>query len=295
MNALLTGGLLLAVILAGCVAEQAGDAADAASERGDVARDDTGTIVGLVLDDSLAPIPGVQVAVMDDEDASAVTDESGSFNITGLAPGTYSVAVQKLGYDSAVKKVDVRAGEATDVQFTLTSVAVVSEPYHVLLIGDGYFSCGAYVAVLGFGIRWGNLHACVWDEHKPRFVFEADKVALKGLAQEVTWEQNTALTSKTLAVFLQYKPVCDPFCGAEEGWDPDEGDQISESPVRAYYDLEDDVEDFEEDPLRLASLTFPDGEDTDVVIVFQQRMTHYITLFYGEHGSLDTYTALPDA
>ncbi len=288
---------MVAVALSGCVGDQAGDPADAASGPGDVAGDDTGTIVGVVVDDSLTPVAGVQVALLDEEGVSAVTDDVGNFKFTGLAPGSYSLAVQKLGFDSAVKKVSVQAGQTADVQFTLQQVRVLTEAYTELLIGDGYFACGAYIPLV---VTWGNLHACVWDEHKPRFFFEADKAHFMGILQEVVWEQNTALTAKKLLTSIQYKPVCDPFCSNEESW----AGQNSESPARAYIDdMEDFAEDVEEDPLPLASMTFPGGDPPSTsppsagsgpVIVFQQRMTHYITLFYGEHGSLEV-SSIPDA
>lgn len=277
---------MVVVALSGCVAEQAGDAADSASGPGDVAGSDTGAIAGVVVDESLTPVPGVQVALLNDESVAKVTDESGAFEISGLAPGTYTVAVQKLGYDSGVKKVSVQAGETAEIQFTLTQVRVLVEAYTELLIGEGYFACGAYTPV----VTWGNLHACVWDEHKPRYRFEADKTHFMGILQEIVWEQNTALTAEKLLTSIQFNPVCDPFCGSDESW----AGQNSPSPARAYVEMDDFAEDVEEDPIPLASMTFPGGDGAEVVIVFQQRMTHYITLFYGEHGSLDV-SNIPDA
>jgi hypothetical protein len=50
-----------------------------------------------------------------------------------------------------------------------------------------------------------------------------------------------------------------------------------------------------EDPMPLKSITFPNRDDQPFVVVFQQRMTHYITLFWGQGSSLEEFTAIPDA
>lgn len=289
--------LLVAVPLAGCLgggdADTVGTPAD-----DDVDSETTGTIRGLVLDDTSFPIAGAEVASLDDE-LTTRTDDQGRFQLLGVSPGSAQIAVQKLGYESTVRYVDVVAGETVDVQFSLQTIAVAQDPFVETAIGDGYFSCGAYLMVTS----WGNLHACVHDDHKPRFTFLAEREGLMGVLQEISWEQTSALTSEYLLVRLEYKPVCDPFCS----WDKQWAEEENTNPVRAYSDIEDDAEDYfpdDENPVELHSMTFPGGEDPSTsepsigsgpVIVFQQRMTHYISLFYHEHGDPETYTLLPDA
>jgi hypothetical protein len=272
---------------AGCVGS---DGPGSAAGGGDVPQElesDKAGVEGTVVDDSLSPVQGAEVAIITkDGPVGTMTDEAGAFRLVNLEPGKHQVLVQKLGYESGGRPVTLAAGEVAEIQITLTPIAV-AEPRTEFLIGEGYFSCGAYLVVTS----WGNLHACVWDEHKPRYSFEVGLTDFRGVMQEVVWTQSTALTSESLAVRLQYgSPVCDPFCAESNMY----ADVTGTSPVRVYSDLEGDLDDFDEDPVPLSSLTFPDGDETPV-IVFQQRMTHYITIFYGEHGDLDAYSGIPDA
>lgn len=288
--------LLLSFGLAGCVG---GDDTTPQATASVDPEGDTGGVRGVVVDDSSLPIADAEVAALDREASTTRTDDQGRFQLSGLQPGTVQVAVQKLGYTSIVKHVNVVAGDTVDLQVVLDAVAVAQDAYVETAIGDGYFACGAYLIVT----TWGNLDACVWDEHKPRYTFFVERDGLMGVMQEVTWEQTSALTSELLRVYLQYKPVCDPFCDSDKEWASTQGP----SPVRVYSDLERDAEDYfpeGEDPVELNSMTFPGGEGPSTsgpsagsgpVIVFQQRMTHYISMFYWEHGDLETYTLVPDA
>ena len=51
---------------------------------------------------------------------SGSTDAEGRFALQGLAMGHYEVTVKKEGFDAATKSVDVAAGTATELSFTLT-------------------------------------------------------------------------------------------------------------------------------------------------------------------------------
>jgi hypothetical protein len=297
--ALAGSALLLIMAMAGCVQ---GDDAGAQSTDGlddvEPPSADEGQIKGSVVDDALAPVAGATVAILDlKPEVLTTTDEAGAFVLAKLAPGKYNLAVQKLGYESTAKVVSVAAGEVAEVQISLTPVPVYDEPYHQLLIGEGYFACGAYLIVT----TWGNLHGCVWDDHKPRYNFEAPQDGLFGIMQELEWERNTGVTAEELVLYMQYKAVCDPFCDAEKTYTSEQGP----SPIRLYTDdFEEEAKDFAEDPIPLSSVTFPGGRGPDPgdadpgtgpVVVFQQRMTHYITLFYWQHGDLETYSGLPEA
>lgn len=235
-----------------------------------------GGISGTVTDDDLTPVAGAEAAILEQTDIPTVrTDEAGSFVFGNIEPGKYTVAVQKLGFEAAVRQVTVAEDAVADITFALIPIAVREDPYYTALIGEGYFACGAYLVVTS----WGNLHACVWDNHQPRFM------------QEIVWTQASALTAEYLQVRLQYgEPVCNPFCSNDEIF----GARTTTSPSRQYHDMEDELQKFDGAPDTLSSLTFPDGEDTPV-LVFQQRMTHYITLFYNEPSDLDAFTGIPDA
>lgn len=289
---------LVVFALAGCVSEGAAKSSEPETAPRDLAppSSDEGQIVGMVTDDALTPLAGVMVAVIEANPAlQQLTNEAGQFGFDGLAPGKYTVAAQKLGYESGAKAVDVAAGEAVEVSFALAPIPVGKEPRYQTLIGQGYFSCGAWLYV----ITWGNLHACVWDDHKPRYVFNVPKEGIMGIMQEITWQRNTGLTSEYLIASIQYKPVCTPFCSYEQSWGGGQG----RDPIRKYIEFDTAIKKVKEEPAQLASMTFPGGEGpstnppsagTGPVIVFQQRMTHYITLFYWAHSDTTAFTALPD-
>ena len=63
------------------------------------------------------------------------------FNISNLKPGTYSVRLEKAGYDPAVRKVNLPAGENLDLMFNLDSntggIDVATQPPGITLYLDG--------------------------------------------------------------------------------------------------------------------------------------------------------------
>ena len=62
-----------------------------------LAQKKTGTIRGTVKDETNEPLPGVNVLI-DGTSMGASTDEEGFFVILNIPPGTYTVAVQMIGY-----------------------------------------------------------------------------------------------------------------------------------------------------------------------------------------------------
>ena len=60
----------------------------------------TGSLSGTVTDESGAPISGVAIkAISASESASSTTDASGHFTFISLAPDTYTVSIEKAGYN----------------------------------------------------------------------------------------------------------------------------------------------------------------------------------------------------
>jgi iron complex outermembrane receptor protein len=89
------------------------------------AQTQTGRITGIVTDSSRLPVPGAQVRVVGTT-AAATSDEDGRFTIPNIAPGTYTVRVQRVGQQpQTVPNVTVRAGADTRVDVVM-SHAVVS-------------------------------------------------------------------------------------------------------------------------------------------------------------------------
>lgn len=87
---------------------------------------ETGTITGLVVDfDTRQPISGATVTIRDltgDVASSAVTDESGRFTVSGLAPLIYTVIATSRGYTAGSVTVDLLGGETESVVIVLQSI-----------------------------------------------------------------------------------------------------------------------------------------------------------------------------
>ncbi len=57
------------------------------------------------------PLPGATVtATQGDRHVVTTTDESGAYELSGLAPGTYTVEVQMFGFQNARKQIQVAPG-----------------------------------------------------------------------------------------------------------------------------------------------------------------------------------------
>ena len=127
------GGLAVAVLLIFIAA--LGGAAQAQIK--------SGAITGVVVDPNGAVVPGANVVVVNQQtnvSATAVTDETGGFNVPYLAPGTYAVRVERTGAGFAkysrtgitvstaqTVQIEVRlqAGETTDTVTIASDAAVL--------------------------------------------------------------------------------------------------------------------------------------------------------------------------
>ena len=81
---------------------------------------ETGTITGTVTEAQTGqPVADVNVVVVGTL-SGAATDTDGQFEITGLAPDTYTVQVSAIGFRTARRSVEVEAGETVEVNFRMT-------------------------------------------------------------------------------------------------------------------------------------------------------------------------------
>ena len=113
----------------------------------------TGQVSGSVVDQSSgAPLAGVQVQLTGAQSASATTDSSGSFTLTGLAPGSYSVQISLAGYTPlTLSGVPVTAGVVASLGTVRLSVATTTASLQGT-VRDGTTGqpiAGATVAVSG--------------------------------------------------------------------------------------------------------------------------------------------------
>jgi len=104
---ILAAALLVLAALAGCADDPpatAGEDVEATAT--------TGVLRGVVVDEAIRPLLGVQVRLplADGAELNATTSDDGSFAFGGLAPGGYLVHARKLGYLDASLAVNVTAG-----------------------------------------------------------------------------------------------------------------------------------------------------------------------------------------
>lgn len=117
---------LILAALAGCTGGKASGAVSAtepsASQAVDANAAVVGSIQGLVVDDEENPIRDAAVGLLK-LDAEVRTDASGSFEFTLVPVGVHDLVVASLGYETAMRAVEVKEGEVSDVKVPLTPVA----------------------------------------------------------------------------------------------------------------------------------------------------------------------------
>jgi hypothetical protein len=95
------------------------------------AQDSRGTITGTVRDSSKAVVPGATVTITSaamGNDVTAVTNESGYFEVPYLIAGTYKVTVELQGFKKYVnEKVDVRIADRIELDVPLEVGGTVEE------------------------------------------------------------------------------------------------------------------------------------------------------------------------
>jgi hypothetical protein len=123
---------LMTAGLAGCVASDAAPADAPPPVAAQPQFDETtGSIVGSVTTDELAPIAGAQVGVLGTT-LVAVTDAAGRFALNFVPPGKASVSVIALGFFATTRSVEVLAGTVTeDLTFILAPLPS-TDPYHTI-------------------------------------------------------------------------------------------------------------------------------------------------------------------
>ncbi|MFB6248488.1 MAG: SusC/RagA family TonB-linked outer membrane protein [Salinibacter sp.] len=80
----------------------------------------TGSVTGTVTDGEGAPLPGANVAIVEVQQGAA-TGADGTYEITGLEPGEYTVEVSLVGFSTQRATVTIEAGEEVTQNFTLSS------------------------------------------------------------------------------------------------------------------------------------------------------------------------------
>lgn len=285
---ILTAILIVAIAFAGCSSggEDAGGELTAPSD-GSIG-DGTSRLVVLVTDDTLLPLQNVSVALLEVEDSLRMTNADGHASYDGLEPGSYTVAVQRLGYESVAKKVTLEPDAEQTVSVELRSV-VVAATFFESFPYVGHLGCGAGVVVTT--VTWNCVvssnHQVTWDTE-----VRGDVMTILG---ELVWERSSSFSAQAFNLVAGMDETCNP-CSFEHGY----GGQTGPSPVILRVDGDDGGLDGMEDPKATYEVRHriwvpgDSGEATMVVIVLEQPVELWVTTFYGEPMAAG-FTAIPDA
>src|SRR5690554_992395 len=95
----------------------------------------TGEIIGYVLSDKGSGLDMVNISVLGTEKGT-YSDETGHFSLTELPVGEVNLVVSAIGYKTATRKVNVKAGQTTAVDITLYEASL--ELRGVVVKGAGF-------------------------------------------------------------------------------------------------------------------------------------------------------------
>lgn len=152
--------LLVAGGLAGCSSgpkeeEPAGDGALPVT-------DTTGGIRGLVVDQSVVPVPGALITLSGGRNTTS--DEAGRFNFTGLQPGDYFLSAGKPGFTGVQVAATVVAGVAEPpIVKVLLERLTTAQPYLDHFKLDGFYECAQAMYFVTDTCDW--VPRTAWDAY----------------------------------------------------------------------------------------------------------------------------------
>lgn len=191
--------VLLASALAGCASD--GDVLDPGAGSATTL---AGTLRGVIVDDAIRPLAGVNVSATQPGGAPVAmeTGADGLFRFDGLPSGSYSVAATRLNYLSVQTLAQVVGGEPepplVQLQMALAGSTV---PYVNAIVWEGYIGCAftfgnlcSAPAQAGYDVIGDSSAHLFWSEY-------VDVERVPDLVQgEAVWEP-------TLATSEELKPI----------------------------------------------------------------------------------------
>lgn len=313
------GFLVAATMLAGCAGSSASDDVPPAEPFQPPEVDETtGGLQGVVTDDSLAPISGAMVGLLDRK-VQTTTDELGRFAFSALDPGRAQFVAQALGFHSYSRSVEIIAGVVTEANVELFPIPV-EVPYEVTQIKNGKIFCGLAwrVPPPANGLS-GVFAACGAVYNTPLSSLDSFVVpfeltsgnisAVKTLVFETSWTPTQVFGSGLRVGWEVYQNIT-PTYGFTE---PLRTFATARGGTPLYTSasaevIEDNVTHFKpppefcgpNGPCRFWGRTFPHASTlgasspADFATYVDQTYTHYVTEFYGEPAPPD-FRAVPDA
>lgn len=145
--------LMSATLLAGCAGGAPAD--EPADEDFDdldlVASDTTGVLRGVVVDEAVRPLAGVDVSLTGAVSLNTTTNADGLFGFSNLQPGPYFVRAAKAGFQPTQTSTEVVAGLADPPIVKLLLLAdPATTPYVATYIFDGFIECSGSFVLVGF-------------------------------------------------------------------------------------------------------------------------------------------------
>jgi len=200
--------LVAGFLLSGCAAKsQTETTTDAALTGIQVAATaTTGVIRGVVVDEAVRPLAGVQLSVISQgKTLTTNSTASGGFGFQGLPEGTYFLKAHKLGYHDAQTAADVKAG-ISDPPITKVQLTIFpgTKPYFSAQSFKGFIECtSSVVAICGapnivsedllcpvFQVCQGNLtdDRFGWD-----FYYEPNATMIQS---EIVWDSTQSASAE---------------------------------------------------------------------------------------------------
>jgi hypothetical protein len=310
--------LALALVLSGCAASSG--ASPASNSRGGGSSEvvaagesipDAAAISGLVLDDSQLPVAGAIVGILQ-LSLQAQTDANGAYRFTNIAPGAYTLVAAALGFDSASKRIILEPNAEVSQVFTLVAIRI-EVPYHEINGPyDGFFTCklglptqsAACGSILLISFRTDDI---LWAGDRAFQWYNMTSDNYRTVIGELVWTQGTAATSTLLRTSFSHERFGSHWFCAAEGASPlqfrFEKQSRSEAPVCDTGNQGGQREPVEPEfgKQLVTGFRVPFGRvgtnvphDAPAYLAFQQRVTSYVSIFYGE-TPIDTWHARPDA
>ncbi|HLE48163.1 MAG TPA: carboxypeptidase-like regulatory domain-containing protein [Candidatus Thermoplasmatota archaeon] len=162
-----------------------------------------GSIEGLVTDEEMVPIEGVDVAIVDPEQKTK-TDATGKFVFNELPGAKYKIVLQKLGYEASAKAVDVIAGEISQVTVTMKVLEVGNELFIQAFTFEGFLQCSVNMNYAT------NPCETVSGPNKDRYTFELLNGTIKEGIWEAVWTPANGVTGQELELDICRMPDADP-------------------------------------------------------------------------------------
>lgn len=266
----LTALLLLGLLVAGCAEDASPEATGPTPSPTSTADQDVGdgssAIKGVVLDDEEIPVAGVDVALMELE-TNVTTDESGAYRFKDLAAGVYTLTFTHPGFKGAGRNADVGHAETVELDVILFPV-VFDTPYDETLIFEGYIFLGTALSDID--------HGCQDTGGNCRHDFTSER-GLETVVSEVEFTPTLTNPAGPTRLYFQLRHT---------DFEPMYAD--------GYYDAPHGTHAVFGDWTRDEGVPFYQNTVCDLVFVcYDQRFTHYATMFYFEPAP-DGWSVFPE-